>query len=730
MRATADRLGPLQLRSPQSYQTPTVAVKPRPTARPTPGSVTKLAQDPFEETQLLRKRCHLWEQDLSQAMQLTQHVSALRDRAESDSYRATAQLQGARQQFAATLSQLQKHPNQAPQASQVPKPAGSRGPDEVAQETSVLRKSLHILCKQLREQAQKGDQTTDSQETALLQGVADIGGQVLLAMASLGDVNRKLQLAEMQTYHPSRAFESGNNSTHAGDVSSTVLDAAKALHEQAVQAADMLRLREAASEQALLQEEAVSLRSELHLMEGYDVARAKARMEYAEQIGRDANHCLEEIDEATGSGVHFQQTEVSAQVAAPLLVLGLQNLARAQRWARTSELTAMTWKALMENLTNHATHATHLEELVASDALQPLASAFSSPFIGELSPEGIADKCISSLEAHLSNISSQWHHAVSVCCKMEMDLRSLEAQMRTKPEVAAKEAAAEMLQQVSAWNQDLLQRCISWLTHATEVADWHAMAAVRELGLEHAVRDLVSMNQALREHIWSLEAEHENLSSAASCQSHSADSIPRGMRDGSGLQQHIDSLKSDLGSARGELCAVKEQFDVIKHKLHHALHDAESVSRNHESPRSSGGNQSIALAQICPVLASIARQMQHMCQETDIRKRSDACHMVLEELERTRSWCRQVQQELKQQGAMAAKLLAAAPGDISVDRSHKYAFVSAEPEPSHIEASISSRMLEPRLCHSRPRHLSPFCHTQDFKNSSGRGRFFIGLKPS
>ena len=158
---------------------------------------------------------------------------------------------------------------------------------------------------------------------------------------------------------------------------------------------------------------------------------------------------------------------------------------------------------------------------------------------------------------------------------------------------------------------------------------------------EHSVRDLASMNQSLREHIWSLEAEHENLSSAASCQSHSADSIPRGMRDGSGLQQHIDSLKSELGSARGELCAVKEQFDVMKNKLHHALHDAESVSRNHESPQCFGGNQNTALAQICPVLASIARQMQHMCQETDTRKRSDACHMVLEELERTRSWCRQ-----------------------------------------------------------------------------------------
>ena len=511
-------------------------------------------------------------------------------------------------------------------------------------------------------------------------------------------------------------------------MNSTVADDAKALREQAVQAADMLRLREAASEQALLQEEAISLRSELHLMEGCDVAHAKARMEYEEQIRRDANHCLEERDQATGSLVHLQQTEVSAQAEGPLLALVLQNLAGAQRWARTSELTEMTWKSLVENLTNHVTH---LEEMAVSDAFQPLAPAPSSPFMGELSPEGIADKCISSLEAHLSNISSQWHHAVSVCCKTEMDLRSLEAQMRTKPEAAAKEAAAEMLRQVSVWNQDLLQRCISWLTHATEAADWHAMAAVRELGLEHSVRDLASMNQSLREHIWSLEAEHENLSSAASCQSHSADSIPRGMRDGSGLQQHIDSLKSELGSARGELCAVKEQFDVMKNKLHHALHDAESVSRNHESPQCSGGNQNTALAQICPVLASIARQMQHMCQETDTRKRSDACHLVLEELERTRSWCRQVQQELKQQGAIAEKLLAATPGDISVGCSQKFADISAEPEPSDFEPSVSNRMLEPRSCRA-PRSC-PFallCLYIARKNSSGRGRFFIGLKPS
>ena len=635
------------------------------------------------------------EQDLAQATLLSHHATASRDKAESDSQRVSSQLQRARQDFAATLLQLQESQASEVQilesASQKSKLTGGRGPEEVARETSELRNSLHTLCQKLQQQSQKSDLSKDTHRPAWLQGVVDIGGQVLLAMASLGEVNHKLQLAEMQLKLPRQAATSETHKTNTLAVSD--LDA-KRLQDQAAQDADVLRLQAAASEQALLRDEATSLRNQLDFAEGCNSVHAKTCMDYARGIRTGTGNCIDEAYHAAAP-VFIEHAEVSQESVGPLLVRILESLANAQRWALASELESATWKELIQQI---AARDKALGEL-ASTTAQPRAPAVSpvslvSPFVGELCPASMADRCVGLLEAQCSNISNQWHHAVSMCCKLEMDLRSLDSQTPAKTEAAYKEAAAAMLRQKSMWNQELLQRCIAWLSRSNDVSDWQAMAAVRELGLERSLRDMVSLSQSLREKIWSLEAEHESLRAASSFWRNSSDGASKlGRRDGHwGLQQHIDSLKSELGSARRELGAVKEQFDTIVTKLH-GLPDSSNTDDETPPPAGSGGNEDVALAQIYPALTSIARQLQQFCRETDTQSRSDSCHLILEELRHTRSWCKQVEQELQQQAALSKQLLATSGGEISASY-HRASSLSTDLSVADLDRSLTPGMKE------------------------------------
>ena len=631
----------------------------------------------FEEIQQLRRQCHLLEQDLSQAAVLAQSVAASRDKAESQSRRALSQLEEVRQSFAATLLQESEAASgkNAKNAVQEASLAGIRGPREVAHESMLLRDSLHALCKGLEESNEGTSKLAETgNKQAWLREVADVGGQVLSAMAALGELNQKLQRVHLEMHHPRETDAPGCRQVSIKDVAD--LDA-KNQQGQAACAAGSLRLQAAASEQALLQEEAVCLQAQLRCAESCDSACARTCSRYAEELRGDADAFFEEVRNPAVVGDCFVHTDVFAtKPVGPLLALVLQELARAQKWAVSSKWKSSTWKSLMQGLLKRDSQ---LEELHASRDDQPLQRATTLEYSSErASSASMADRSVGFLEAQLSDTSRQWHHSVSVCCKLDMDLRTLQSHLPAKKESAAKEAAASMLQQAKVWSHELMRRCAAWLSHSKDVSNWQDIAAVRELGLERSVRDLATINQAMREQIWSLEAEHENLNAAAFDRPSCALASP-GRKGPSGLQQQVDSLKSELRTAREDLRNVKDRPEAVLQQPRAGplvaddgrhTHTAETVARSGVAE----------LAQICPALTAMARHMQRMCQETDTQRKSSAFQMVLDELGRTQSWCKQVQLGLRQQANMPAKLLSTSQSEPSTG-----------PNLAHLEPTDMSR---------------------------------------
>ena len=657
------------------------SAKPRPSSRPTLRSGMGPPDAHFEEVQQLRKECYLLEKELTDASLLTQRVSASQKIAESESQKAFIELQRARQNFATILSQL-REVGSSHTTWPESRTLGGRGPEEVAHETSSLRDSLNALCRSLAEGPQKGQ--------AWLEGVADVGGQVLMAMATMREVNQKLQHAELQVYSSNRDWSCKDE--NLGIMAAADADA-KAQRDQAAHAIGSLKLQVAGWEQALLQEEVARWRGLLSSIGGRDAVYAASCMEQASELQGKTHRIPADMQRKndTRAEVHFHQARMSAMVpAGPLFALVIQRLAQTQRWDSLSKVKLETWKSLMQSSTNRDKR---LEQVQGShDGNLPAACST----LAEVSPASIADRFVGYLEAQLSSISNQWHHATSLRCKLQMDLQALQSQAPTKTEAAAKQAAADMLRLASVWNHELLQRCAAWLSHADATSDWQDIAAVRELGLEQSLRDLAAMNQAARERIWSLEAEHENLVATAGTQKLSLDTLapPAARRVCSGLQQHIDSLKSELGMVRLELCTVKTNCDEIEQKLCRtssaplAASDAKQLSG---SPRNTG---SAALAQVCPALTSITQQMRHIYQETDSQQKSAAFKTVLQELEHARAWCQQVQQELKQQAVLSEKILASSHGETS-GRLHQTASSSSS-RPFEVDDRSISNMPGPQ----------------------------------
>ncbi|CAJ1406618.1 unnamed protein product [Effrenium voratum] len=466
---------------------------------------------------------------------------------------------------------------------------------EALQEAKRLRESLHSACKSL--QCLPNDERW-------AQGLADLGGQILLQLSSIGELSASIQAEEaaLEADRAPRSLEELQEEDAA----------AEAEVYQARYASAMVRLHQEAYQQSTLQQEVAELRSHLrsedvvnehltttcrHLSE----ALADSRSREQEMTAEVHAAVTAEVSRQPSASSVLQallpdsDKEATKGSASQLLAATLRALAAAQRRAAAHEAAAAAWRRLAA--TSPALKCAPRTTSRKGRAEGPSSEPGSKPVTLALSGR---------LEAYVSQLGAQLRegHAVRQRAALSVPGPS-----------NAQEGRKATERQLEVWRKELFKTCAAWLPerHSDQ------LATARELALEVEVEELAGRYQASQDRL-ALLSQPSHARFAPSCQR---------------SRQQVSALESQLSHTQRELQAVLARVAELEAELERA-----EAAKASEAQRSQKDAQ-----QICPALVSLADQLQQM---SDARKRSQSGSLVLEDLAKTKRWCEQVQADLQQ----------------------------------------------------------------------------------